>query len=119
MIAARRTKKLTRSHWASLDLLGGVSNISGLPICRVFLNTPPGWTLRIARLFDLLRGSASEALLVRTTRNKLHDDGSSARPALALDFKVRGLLMVPCKATRRLLSPRQRSSGPSDASGSG
>jgi hypothetical protein len=29
MIAARRMKKLTKSHEASLDLPGGVSNISG------------------------------------------------------------------------------------------
>jgi hypothetical protein len=46
MIAARRMKKLTKSHRASLDLPGGVSNISSLALkSRNAIQTIPAWVL--------------------------------------------------------------------------
>jgi hypothetical protein len=46
MIAARRMKKLTKSHEASLDLPGGVSNISGSALKSLnAIQTLPAWVL--------------------------------------------------------------------------
>jgi hypothetical protein len=42
--------------------------------------------LRVARLFDLIRGSAAKALLIRATRHKLHDDGERREASAGLGF---------------------------------
>jgi hypothetical protein len=49
--------------------------------------------LRVARLFNLLRGPASKALLIGTTRDKLHDDSDRRETNAGLGFQCARALM--------------------------